>query len=219
MLKKKLISFDLDQTLVDTIKSHMKSYLEVFKRNNLKIPSKEKLRNLIDGRHGRRVINGLYPHLSKEKAEKLRLGRKPILLKYSYLMKPIPGASKALKILKKKHELALITNAAKNEVDLFLKKSKINPKIFDLILIGNKMKHPKPSPDSIIRAEHILHVDSDIHVGDSIYDVLAAKRAKAISIAVLTGQATKTKLKKYKPDYILNSVAELPKLLKDKKLS
>ncbi len=211
---KPLISFDLDQTLVDTVQSHLISYIEVFKKNNLKIPSKERLRRLIDGRHGKRVIYNLYPSISKEKAEKLRLERKPILAKYSKLMKPIPGAKKALNSLKKNHKLALITNAAKNEVDLFLKKSRINPKIFDLILIGNKMKHPKPFPDSIIRAEHLLHVKSDIHVGDSVYDVLAAKRAGALSIAVLTGQATRKDLSKHKPNYILNSVAELPKLLK-----
>ncbi len=210
---KKLISFDLDQTLVNTIKSHILSYLEVFKKNNLEIPSREKLRELIDGRHGKKVIYSLYPHISKEKAEKLRVERKPILRKYSYLMKPIPGAKKALGILKKKYEFALVTNAAKNEVDLFLKKSKINPGIFNLILIGSRMKHPKPSPDGIIRAEHILHVKSDLHVGDSIYDVIAAKKAKAISVAVLTGQASKSVLKKYHPDFIIKDVTYLPKLL------
>jgi len=210
---KKLISFDLDQTLVDTIKSHLKSYLEVFKKNKLKIPSKNRLKTLIDGRHGREVLSSLYPHLSKAKKEKIRLERRIILKKYANLMKSVPGANKALNLLKKKYELALITNAAKNEVNLFLKKSKINLKIFDCILMGDRMKHPKPFPDGIIRTEHILHVHSDIHVGDSIYDVLAAKRAKAISIAVLTGQCSRKQLSRYRPDFIIKSVAYLPKLL------
>ena len=211
-MKKQLISFDLDQTLVDTIQSHMESYLEVFKNNGLKVPSREKLKPLIDGRHGRMLINRLYPHLSREKAEKLRIERKPILRKYAYLMSPIPGAHRTLKLLKKRYKLAIITNAAKNEIDLFLKKSKINPKIFDLIVIARK--HPKPLPDGIIKAEHLFHAKSDIHVGDSIFDVVAAKKAKAISVAVLTGQATRKTLEKHKPDYIINSVADLPGLLK-----
>jgi HAD superfamily hydrolase (TIGR01549 family) len=215
MLKKKLISFDLDQTLVNTIQSHMGAYIEVFKKNNLKLPSKERLRPLLDGRHGNDVLNALYPHLSKKMKDKIREDRKIILKKYAPLMKPIPGIKKALNILKKDYSLILVTNAERNEVELFLKKSKINPKIFDLIVLARK--HPKPMPDGIIKAEHLFHVKSDIHVGDSVYDVLAAKNAKAVSVAVLTGQATRKKLEKYHPDYILKSVAELPKLLKDKK--
>jgi HAD superfamily hydrolase (TIGR01549 family) len=212
MSKKKLISFDLDQTLVNTIQSHMKAYMEVFKKNKLQLPSKERLRKLIDGRHGREVLHNLYPNISKEEEERIRKDRKIILKKYAHLMKPIPGVKEALGILKKGYELALVTNAEKNEVELFLKKSKIDPKIFNLIVLARK--HPKPLPDGIVLAEHLLHVKSDFHVGDSVYDMLAARRAKAVSIGVLTGQATKNKLKKCHPSYIIKSVKELPNLMK-----
>jgi HAD superfamily hydrolase (TIGR01549 family) len=190
----------------------MKSYLEVFKKNNLKVPSKERLRKLIDGRHGREVLHNLYPKISKEMENKIRHDRKIILKKYAHLMKPIPGVKKALHLLKKHYELALVTNAEENEVELFLKQSRINPKIFDLIVLARK--HPKPLPDGIIVAEHVLHVKSEFHVGDSVYDIIAAKRAKAVSIAVLTGQASRNELKKYHPDYIINSVAKLPSLMR-----
>lgn len=212
MLKKKLISFDLDQTLVNTIQSHMLAYMEAFKSNGLKLPNKERLKGLIDGRHGREVLHNLYPHISPEKEEKIKFDRRVILKKYAYLMKPIPGAKQALILLKKDYNLALITNAEKNEVELFLKKSKINPNIFNLIVLARK--HPKPLPNGIIKAEHLLDVRSDFHVGDSVYDLIAAKRAKAISIAVLTGQATKRKLKRYHPDYIIHSVKDLPDLMR-----
>ncbi|UCD20862.1 MAG: HAD family hydrolase [archaeon] len=215
---KRLISFDLDQTLVDTISSHMASYLEVLKKNNLKVPHKSKLRKLIDGRHGRDLINALYPNLSKKLREKIRIERKPILKKHSNLMRPIPGAKKTLFILKRNYKLALITNAAKNEVNLFLKKSKIPKKIFDFILLGDQLKKPKPFPDGIIKVEHLLHVKSDIHVGDSTYDIISAKKAKAISVGVLTGQVSKRGLKRAGADFIIKSVADLSKLLSKNKL-
>ena len=51
-------------------------------------------------------------------------------------------------------------------------------------------------------------------IGDSIYDVRTGKKAKVNTISVLTGDFSKRQLLREKPDYILRSVADVPKLMK-----
>jgi len=214
---KKLISFDLDQTLVETTRAHSSAFRYAFQKKGIKVNEKV-IWPFIDGRYSEEVI------LSIAKKIKIKLNEEQVttikklhhffLRKTHKYAKPISGAEKTLKELKKRYDLALLTNCAKEEAYFLIKASKIPKKFFDIIVLADQVKHPKPFPDGILKAEHLLHVKSDIHVGDSIYDVLAAKRAKAISIAVLTGQASRSKLKKYKPDYIINSVADLSNLMK-----
>ena len=42
-MKKQLLCFDLDQTLVNANKAHIKSYLQAFKKYNVKTVSEKKL--------------------------------------------------------------------------------------------------------------------------------------------------------------------------------
>jgi HAD superfamily hydrolase (TIGR01549 family) len=212
-MKKKLISFDLDQTLVETKKAHGLSFNLAFKEQGFNIPLK-KIIPFIDGRHSHEVILSIKPNLKEEEIQKIRKRHYYFLNKTIKYAKPIPKILESLKELKKDYKLALVTNCEKIEANLLLKSSKIPKKIFDIIILANQVRYPKPWPDEIFKAERLAHVKSDIHVGDSIYDILAAKKAKAMSIAVLTGQTPKKLLEKYKPDYIIKSVAYLPILLK-----
>jgi len=52
-------------------------------------------------------------------------------------------------------------------------------------------------------------------IGDSIYDMLAGKRANVKTIGVLTGHYPRMLLKKQGADYIIKSVNKLPQLLKE----
>jgi len=210
----KLISFDLDQTLVNALEAHVVSFLDIFKKHGLRIPSIKRFKGLLDGRHSREIIHQLYPRLSKKKIDQIRKERRKILKKYKKYMKPIPGAKRTLQLVKKKYKIAIITNAHKDTAKIYMKKAGITPSFFDIIIGVDDVKKSKPNPEGIIKAEHLFHVKSDIHVGDSPYDIIAAKKAKAISVAVLTGGASRTKLKKYKPDFIIKDVTHLPKLLK-----
>jgi phosphoglycolate phosphatase-like HAD superfamily hydrolase len=51
-------------------------------------------------------------------------------------------------------------------------------------------------------------------VGDTIYDIMAGKRAGVKVISVLTGTQSRSLLKAYKPDVILRSAADVARYLK-----
>src|SRR3989344_1236841 len=132
-------------------------------------------------------------------------------------IKPLFGIIPALNKLKRNYHLAVITNCRSKEIPVLLKEAGINVKLFDILVGNDAVKHPKPAPDEIFKAEAAIHHKASYMVGDSIYDMIAGKRAGVKTIGVLTGHTSKAKLKKYKPLAILKSVAELPKFLLEKK--
>jgi len=218
---KRLISFDLDQTLVITTKAHSLSFKYAFKKMGMDVKEKA-IWPLIDGRHSHEVIlsiaKKIKKRLNEEQIKEIRELHHHFLRKTKKYAKPMPGAKKTLDKLKKDYDLALLTNCGKEEASFLLDASKLNKKIFDVIILADQVKHPKPWPDEIFKAEKILHIKSDIHVGDSVYDMIAAKKAKAISIAVLSGQSTKKQLQKLKPDFIIKKITELPEVIKKAEL-
>ena len=77
-----------------------------------------------------------------------------------------------------------------------------------------KNMRPKPAPDQIIKTEKKLKIKASFMIGDTIYDIIAARKAKVKAIAVTSGLQSKEKLKKEKPYAILKSIKYLPKYLK-----
>ena len=127
----------------------------------------------------------------------------------------IRGVVSVLKKLRKKYDLALLSNCSHRNIQILTKAAKLDHKLFKVLVGNDDIKHPKPAPDEIRKAKKILHIKKEetYMVGDSIYDIKAGKRAKVKTIGVLTGLYSKETLLKEKPDLILKSVRDLPKYL------
>ncbi len=52
-----------------------------------------------------------------------------------------------------------------------------------------------------------------VYIGDTIFDIKAAKEANVISVALSTGYHSKEKLAEEKPDYLFNSFSEILKII------
>ena len=72
----------------------------------------------------------------------------------------------------------------------------INPEI--PIITRDQVEHAKPDPDLFLRAA--ARLNADIHkcmvVGDSVLDLLAARRARALGIGLLSGGYGQEKLER-----------------------
>jgi phosphoglycolate phosphatase len=53
-------------------------------------------------------------------------------------------------------------------------------------------------------------------IGDTKYDITCAKESGAVSVAVATGNSSKSDLEVYEPDYLLSKLAELTKVINTK---
>ena len=208
-----IICFDLDGTLIDANKAHIAAFNKAFEKNGLKRVSDDKLIFLF-GLVGRVLVKKLFPRLPQKEITKLIKDHDYFLVnEMSKHAKQIKGVKGTLKKLKKKHKIALVSNCKHKTILALLKGAKLDRRLFDIILGNDEVHRPKPYPDEILKAERLLHLKADYMVGDTIYDVMAGRKAKVKTIAVLTGVHSRSKLKKQKPYMILKSVNDLLKVV------
>jgi len=211
---KPLICFDMDETLIYSDKTHIKAFNRAFSKNGLKKIPEKKLESALTGETTDIIIKKFYPNINKNLLKKIIKERRDIVVKEtSKYARAIPGAINALKKLKKLYRIAIISNCIHKEILALLKGAGINHKLFDKIIGKDEVRHAKPYPDEIFKAEKLFHEKAFCLVGDSLWDIKAARMAKVRIITVLTGNTKKEKLIKARPDYIINSIEYLPKLL------
>lgn len=205
----------MDNTLVKSDKVHIKAFNKAFVESGLKKVPAEKLVEHF-GKDKALVVKGVHPGIKKDKLEEvLSYHNKFVINETSKYVKVIQGAKKALEELKTMGlKLALLSNCSHAQMEAILKSAGIDKNIFEIMVGADEVEHSKPSPDEIVKAARELGAKSCIMVGDSIYDIGAAKKAGAKVISVLTGDQTRKELIKKNPDYIIKSVAELPALIK-----
>jgi len=87
--------------------------------------------------------------------------------------------------------------------------------VFDLILTIEDVRESKPSPEIVEKAmKHFsARKDETLFVGDARNDVLSAKNADVKSAVVLTGVLNREEAEKLNPDYILENVLEIEKII------
>lgn len=209
-----LITFDLDMTLIKANVCHWHAFNDIFKKMGLGKITYKKLSPLLDGRHAHEIIKKLFPKLSAKDNDKIVDGHHRLIgIKYGSHAKLIPGVIGALKKLKKNYKLGIVTNCSHIEINGLLKGANIPKKLFSVIVGKDDVKHSKPFPDEIFKAEKLSGLDVKYHIGDSPYDIIAARRSKTKAIGVLTGVSSRARLAKEKPFKIIKSVAELPKVI------
>ena len=209
----KLLCFDMDNTLVKATKAHLDAYKIAFKQLNLPKKTNKEIFPILS-LESEEFIKKLYPEIPKKDIQIIiKLHNKIFSKKTVKEIKLIPGAKQALILLCPKYKIAILSNATNKHIEETLRYVEINEQLFDLIIGADQIKKHKPNPEGILKAKKILKCKEGYMIGDSIFDIQAGKAAKFKTIAVLTGNDSKEKLKKHKPDYILKSIKDLPKIL------
>lgn len=213
---KQLLCFDLDNTLIHSDKAHVRAF-----NKGLKYLKQQK-RSFYDiakhfGKPKTDVAKAILPKNQSKLIPKLLNLHDHYLATETYsLVKRISGVESTLKTLKKRYKIALLSNCRHRNIHYLLKGANIEKELFDIIIGNDDVEHSKPYPDEIFKAEHLAKEKALFMIGDSPYDIRAAKKARVKAISVLTGLYTKETLEEDKPDYILKSVKDLPKFLEKK---
>ncbi len=206
-----LICFDLDDTLLDSDKLHIFAFRKAFQK--FKLPEiKPNEISKIFGASGTMIVRNLYPYLSEEEAHEIVLEHnKNVLNNINRIpIKTFKGVKKTLQELKKRgHKLGVISNCTHKEIIKELEVAGIDTKLFSVIVGNDDVKHSKPWPDEILKAEKLTHHKADFIVGDSPYDIIAGKKAGCKTIAVLTGHYNRERIAQEKPDYIIKELKEI----------
>jgi len=110
----------------------------------------------------------------------------------------------------------IATTSSKKEVDSRLKKfPDFYKKLDGKIITRNSVKNLKPHPESIEKASQIMSVPPKhiVVIGDMHTDILLGKAVGAITIGVLTGIFTREKFLEHQPDFIIESVSQIPRMM------
>jgi len=183
------VIFDVDGTLVDSNDQHARAWVEALAEYGYKVPV-EQVRPLI-GMGGDKVLPILTGLSADEPKGKKIAGRRDAIFADKYLpqVRPLPGARDLLLRLKGDGvKLAVASSSAKD-----LLKRLLNivgaPNVFEKAASGDDAEDSKPDPDIVHAALKGLAEPADVvaMIGDTPYDVEAARRAKVTPIAVRSG--------------------------------
>jgi HAD superfamily hydrolase (TIGR01549 family) len=182
--------FDLDGTLIDSVYQHVVAWREALEQVGIAL-SVWKIHRRI-GMSGGLFVTALLRELETS-LDQETLARLPALHADAYLqhfdsVRALPGAAALLATLSENQiPWAIATSGAERYARLSLELLGVSP---DTPLITrDQVRYAKPDPDLFLTAADRIEVDirDSIVVGDSVWDLLAAQRARALGIGLLSG--------------------------------
>ena len=187
-----VLIFDLDGTLVDTVYAHVFAWQRALSEHGIAIDGWRIHRRIgmSGGLFTRAVGRELGHDLSDEQASELQ-GRHDELFRELLppdARRPLPGAKELLAGLRERNVThGIATSGGRPGIDPSLEALEA-PK--DLVVVHRgDVARAKPEPDLFIECARRLQVEpEDCYViGDAVWDLLAARRAKMLSIGLLSG--------------------------------
>lgn len=177
---------DLDGTLVDANYQHALAWYRAFRQQGIIIPV-WKLHRAI-GMGGDQLVRELTSaELDEQQGELLRTTEQILFRELIHECEPLPGARELIEELKKRgHQVVLASSA--NTRDLQHHLAKLGAReLADGWTTADDVEASKPAPDIVNAAMEKAGTKEAVMIGDSRWDVEAAKRAGIPTIAVLTG--------------------------------
>ncbi|HEX5307167.1 MAG TPA: HAD family hydrolase [Dyella sp.] len=185
--------FDLDGTLVDSVYQHVLAWKEALDAEGVELSVWRIHRKIgmSGGLFTDMLLRETALDITPERLERMRRRHAEAFNRQHAQgsVKPLPGARELLAFLTGQQiPWAIATSgrmetAARNLEALAVDPSKVP------VVTRDQVRHAKPDPDLFLTAAARLNFD--IHhalvVGDSVWDMLAAKRARALGIGILAG--------------------------------
>lgn len=224
MAKVSHLIFDLDGTLVDTLKQLAYSFCAVARDLNIKEPSLEEAASYIGNGVTKalaRTINGKFEtELSDVDSTLLKRARQ--LFNYHYTIGLYENAyvyDNVISTLKELKSMGIKLSVLTNKDHVFavpLLKSLELYSLFDFVLGSEVIEKRKPDPDGIFYIIDKLKTNKDetIMVGDSINDVEAAMNANIRSIVFPFGYNNSRDVNTFNASYVCKDYKELLDLIK-----
>ncbi len=185
--------FDLDGTLVDSVYQHVLAWKEALDREGVPLSVWRIHRKI--GMSGGLFTNILLREtgmeVTPERLERLRRSHAQAYVRLSEggAVQPVPGARELLAFLTAQGmPWAIATSGRMETARHNLEALGVDPAQVPVIT-RDLVRHAKPDPDLFEAAAARLGVDIErsLVIGDSIWDMLAAQRARALGVGLLSG--------------------------------
>jgi len=185
--------FDLDGTLIDSVYQHVLAWKEALDEEGVVLPVWNIHRKI--GMSGGLFTNILLREtgldITPERIERLQQRHAEAFNRHHAQgsVRPLPGARELLQFLtKEKIPWAIATSGRMRTAAHNLAALGVDPNEVPVVT-RDMVRHAKPDPDLFVAAAERLGVDihRSLVIGDSIWDMLAAQRARALGVGLLSG--------------------------------
>jgi HAD superfamily hydrolase (TIGR01509 family) len=183
----RLVVLDVDGTLMDTNYLHTEAWARAFEEAGHRVPRVKLHRGIGKGA-------GLLIHEfvdDEETVEEIQNLHSEFYEGFQKFGHPLPGAKELVSSLKERgYEVWFVTSAKDEELEHHMQELEADGNI-DGVVNSSAVENPKPAPDIF---EETLRragatADETVAVGDTRWDVEAAKAAGIRTVAVLSGGA------------------------------
>lgn len=204
----KAVLFDWDGTLLNSYAADSSAYLAMFRAMGISWGLKELTRHYSPNWY--HVYRAAKLH-RRHWDEADRLWR----AHYSgHRPKLISGARRVLAQLRGSYRLGLVTSGDRDRVTRQLREFALT-RLFAARVCSGDTANKKPHPEPLQLALRRMRLESPacVYVGDTAEDLEMARRAGVRAIAVLGPFPTAKRLRAARPEFLLESLAELPSTL------
>jgi HAD superfamily hydrolase (TIGR01549 family) len=198
---------DIDGTLVDTNFHHAIAWFRAFKQNEILLPIWRIHRHI--GMGGDQLVAALCDdRTEEEKGDDIRAAEAVLYAELIGEVEPLRGSRELIEDLKERgHAVVLASSAKAEEVDHYLDLLDAR-ELADGWTTSADVEATKPEPDLVRAAMEKAGTDG-VMVGDTTWDVEAAKRAGVPAVAVLTGGFSAAELRDAGAVAVFDSIEEL----------
>jgi HAD superfamily hydrolase (TIGR01509 family) len=183
--------FDLDGTLVDSVYEHVLAWQEALHAEGIELSVWRIHRKIgmSGGLFTNQLLRETRVEITEDRIDRLRRGHAAAYQKFIGKIRPLPGARELLQALTRADiPWAIATSGRMETAALNLAALGVDPKV-NVVVTRDDVKYAKPDPDLFLAAAERLNVPitSSVVVGDSIWDMLAARRCQALGVGLLSG--------------------------------
>jgi HAD superfamily hydrolase (TIGR01509 family) len=199
---------DVDGTLVDTNYHHALAWYRAFRRHGKLLPIWRIHRHI--GMGGDQLVAALAgERWDQEKGDDVRTAEKALYMSLIEEVEPLDGARGLIEDLKERgHTVVLASSAKENEVDYYLDLLDARD-LADGWTTSADVEATKPEPDLVKAAIDKAGGGDAVMVGDTTWDVEAARRAGVETITVLTGGFSEAELREAGAGWTFESIQAL----------
>jgi HAD superfamily hydrolase (TIGR01509 family) len=183
--------FDLDGTLVDSVYQHVLAWKDALDGEGIALSVWRIHRRI--GMSGGLFANMLLRETGEavddEMRERLRLAHRDAYLSRAAQVRPLPGAKELLAALTANGiPWAIATSGRMETAGRIIALLDVDPAAVPVVT-RDMVKYAKPDPDLFIAAADSLGapIEHAVVVGDAIWDMLAARRCRALGVGLLSG--------------------------------
>ena len=182
--------FDLDGTLVDSVYQHVLAWREALEQGGIELSVWRIHRRI--GMSGGLFLDGLAREtgrrLTPEDVARIQKAHAVAFKREVSQVRPLPGAAELLAYLSQAGvPWAVATSGRLESARPLLEMLGVPAEA--PVVTRDQVEHAKPDPDLFLAAAERLKVavEDSVVVGDSVWDLLAARRARALGVGLLSG--------------------------------